>query len=92
MAKGLRTGLASSLLLNVGLVVGFLGYHRSYVGNQMKEAMTLSARSETSLLQRVLADIESGDPERVESLKEKLKASIEMSNKALEMMQKAAEK
>lgn len=91
MAKGLKIALVLSLLLNVGLVVGFLGY-RSYVGNQMKQAVATSARSETSLLRSVLADIESDDPGRIRSLKQKLRASIEMGDKAIEMMQEMAEK
>ena len=91
MARRLKIALALSLLLNVGLVVGFLGY-ASYVGNQMKEAVATSARSETRLLESVLADLESDDSERIESLKEKLRASINMGHKAIEMTREIAEK
>jgi len=81
MAKRLKIALALSLLLNVGLAVGFLCF-RSYVGSQMFETAAMTAEAEGRLLESILADIESDDPDRIEALKEKLRVSIDNAEQA----------
>lgn len=81
MAKKMKVALVLSLLLNVGLAVGFLCF-KSYVGSQTFKMAAMTAEAEGRLLQGILADIESDDPERLEALKQKLTLSIENSRKA----------
>lgn len=88
MAKGLKVALVLSLLLNVGLAGGFLGF-KSYVGSQMFKMAAMTAEAEGRLLQSVLADIESDDPETIEALKEKLTLSIENANTAASIWRQA---
>ncbi len=89
MAKSMKVTLALSLLFNVGLVVGFLCY-RSYVGTQMFEGAAMTTEAEGRLLQSILSDIESDDPERIETLKDKLRVSVENADKAASLWRQAA--
>ena len=89
MAKRLKVALVLSLLLNVGLAVGFLCF-KSYVGSQMFKMAAMTAEAEGRLLQSILADVESDDPDRIEALKQKLRVSIENANKAGSVWRQAA--
>ena len=89
MVKGLKIGLAASLLLNVGLIVGFLSF-REYVGSHSKKAVVSAAQAEQAMLQNILSELESNDPARIAALKERLQTQIEAGNEAIAMWQQIA--
>ena len=88
MARGLKISLAVSLLLNVGLAVGFLSF-RSYVGSQTSKLVVGMAEAEASMFRSMLSDLESGDAERIAAVKERLKMSIENANTVSSMSRQA---
>jgi hypothetical protein len=90
MAKGLNVTLAVSLLLNVGLVVGFLSY-RNFVRSHVTEGAISMAQGEASLLRSILADLESNDPQKTEALKERLKQHISTAETAASAFHQAAQ-
>ena len=83
MNKTLKAILIVSLVLNVVLVVGCLWF-RDFVGSKSAEAWSLLADSYAQL--SILADLESGDPNRMDALEEKLRASVEMGEKNVAML------
>jgi uncharacterized protein YneF (UPF0154 family) len=89
MAKGFKAILIVSLLLNVGLIIGFWSY-KNYVRTQNFKLAAINAQSETNLLKNILSDIGSADPARITALKEKLNKYIEQGQKNSAMWQKAA--
>lgn len=91
MSKIVKIVLIISLLLNVGLAVGFWSY-KSYVTTKSFELAALTARAEASLLKSVLSELESDDPEKIAALKERLRRHIEGAQKSEEIWQRAAEK
>lgn len=89
MAKGLKIILIVSLLLNVGLIIGFWSY-KNYVTSEYFKLAALTAQAETNLLESILSEIKSDDPAEITALKEKLHNYIEQSRRNSAMWQKAA--
>lgn len=90
MARGLKIALAVSLLLNVGLAVGFVSF-RSYVASQSSKLVEGMAEAEASIFRSMLSDLESGDAERIAAVQERLKMFIENANTVRSMSRQAAE-
>jgi len=89
MARGLKVTLIVSLVLNVGLAVGFLAY-RNFVQSHVAAGAVSMAQGEARLLRGILADLESNDPQRTEALKERLKQYISNAETAASAFQQAA--
>jgi hypothetical protein len=89
MAKWVKVVLVLSLVLNLGLVVGF-GFYRSYVRNQSFKLAALTTESDAQFKQYVLSELESGDPARIESLKQRLHKIVEQGPKIVEVWREAA--
>ncbi len=91
MSKGIKIVLIISLLLNVGLVIGFVTF-KSYVKSYEFQLAAIVAQSEASLLGNVLSELESGDPAKITALKERLRKDIEQAQKVKEIWELAATK
>jgi len=89
MAKGIKIILIISLLLNVGLIIGF-GSYKSYVKSQIFKLAAINAQAEASVLKNVLSELESDDPVKITALKERLRKDIEKAQKSKEIWQRAA--
>ncbi len=85
MTKAMRAILVLSLVLNVGFL-----WFRSYVGSHLAEGWVALAQAEQSQLRNILGDIESGDPNRIAALEEKLRKQVEMGEKNLAMIRQMA--
>lgn len=91
MTKAIKIVLIVSLLLNAGLIIGFVSY-KSYVKSQTFKLAALTAEAEANLLKNVLSDLESDDPAKLTALKERLRKDIENAEKTKAIWQQAAEK
>jgi len=91
MTKGIKAVLIISLLLNVGLIIGFWSY-RSYVKSQNFKLAAINAQAEASILKNVLSELESDDPAKITVLKERLRKNIEKVQTAKVTWQQAAVK
>lgn len=91
MTKGIKAVLIVSLLLNVGLIIGFWSY-KSYVKSQNSKLAAINAQAEASILKNVLSEIESDDPAKITLLKERLRKNIEKVRTAKVTWQQAAVK
>ncbi len=90
MERRLKLALAISLLVNVVLIVGFFSY-KSFVASHTTKGAVSMAEGEARLLQSMLADLESNDPERLEALKEQLKVRISTAQTAALQFQQAGQ-
>jgi hypothetical protein len=93
MTKTIKLVLIVSLLLNVGLVVGFV-VCINYEEAKFRGWMIHSAQYETKTFEGILSDLESGDndPAKITTLKERLRTRIEIARGATEALQRVAEK
>ena len=91
MTKGIKAVLIVSLLLNVGLIIGFWSY-KSYVKSQNFKLAAINAQAVASILKNVLSEIESDDPAKITVLKERLRKDIEKARMAKVTWQQAAVK
>lgn len=91
MTKGIKVVLIVSLLLNVGLIIGF-GSYKSYVKSQNFKLAAINAQAEASILKNVLSELESDDPAKITALKERLRKDIEKAQKSKTIWQQAAVK
>jgi uncharacterized protein YneF (UPF0154 family) len=89
VTKWIRIILIISLLLNVGLIIGF-GFYKSYVKSQNFKLAAINAQAEASVLKNVLSELESGDPMKITALKEQLRKDIEDAQRSKEIWQRAA--
>ena len=89
MARGLKVTLVVSLVLNVGLAVGFMAY-RNFVRSHVATGAVSMAQGEARLLKGILADLESNDPQKTEALQERLKQYIANAETAASAFQQAA--
>ncbi len=89
MVKGLKIGLAVSLVLNAALIIGFWSF-REYVGSHSEKATVSIAQAEQAMLKDILSELESNDPARIAALKERLKTQIEAGRVAIAMWQQIA--
>ena len=89
MKKGIKIVLIVSLLLNVGLIIGFVSY-TSYMKEHTFRFAALSAEAEAKVLKNILSDLDSDDPAKITALKERLRKDIEKAKKASINMQQAA--
>ena len=91
MTKGIKVVLIVSLLLNVGLIIGF-GCFKSYVRYNCFKLIAMDVQAEASLLKNILSELESDDPVKITALKERLQKHIENAQKIKAIWQQAAEK
>ncbi len=91
MTKGIKAVLIVSLLLNVGLIIGFWSY-KSYVKSQNFKLAAINAQAVASILKNVLSELESDDPAKITVLKERLRKNIEKAQTAKVVWQQAAVK
>jgi len=91
MGKELKIILISSVVLNIAFVIGAI-WARSYVRTQSFEMAAMTAEAEGKVIRRVLTELESADPNRIEALKEQLQKNIEQANEVAVMWRNAAKK
>ena len=91
MSKGIKTVLIVSLLLNIGLIAGFVTY-KGYVRSATFKLVAMNAQAEESLLRDILSKLETDDPEEISALKERLRRDIEQAQKSQTIWEQAAEK
>ena len=91
MSKWLKTMFILSVVLNIALVVGVI-WTRSYIGKQLAESAAIAAEAEGSIARHILAELKSGEPDRIEALKKQLQNNIENAKIAANMWRQAAEK
>ena len=91
MSKWLKIMFISSVVLNIALVVGAI-WARSYIRTQLCEHAVAIAEAEGSFTRHILTELESGEPDRMEVLKNELQNSIENPEKAADIWRDAAEK
>jgi hypothetical protein len=89
--KWLKIIFILSVVLNIALVVGAI-WARSYIRTQNFEIAVAIAEAEGSFTRHILTELESGEPDRIEALKNELQNSIENSEKAADIWRNAAEK
>ena len=89
MSKWLKIMLISSVVLNSAFVIGAI-WARSYVRTQNFEMAALSAEAEGKVIRYVLTELESGDPNRIEALKDRLRKNSEQAKDVAAMWRKAA--
>jgi hypothetical protein len=87
MTKGIKVVLIASLLLNVGLIIGFVSF-RSFAKSEMFKLVVMTIQAEESLLKNILSELESDDPAKITALKERLRKHIEQAQKQEEMLRK----
>jgi hypothetical protein len=91
MSKWLKIMFISSIVLNIALVIGVI-WARSYIRTQLFEHAVAIAEAEGSFTRHILTELESGEPDRIEALKNELQNSIENSEKAADIWRNAAER
>jgi len=91
MSKWLKIMFLSSVILNIALVIGII-WARSFIRTQTFELAAISAEAEGNIARHVLTELESGEPDRIESLKKQLQKNIEQAEKVAEMWRNAAKK
>jgi hypothetical protein len=91
MSKWLKIMFILSVVLNIALVIGAI-WARSYIRTQSFELAAMTADAEGRLARHILTELESGEPDRIESLKKLLQNSVENTEKAAEMWRQAAKK
>lgn len=89
MAKGIKIVLIVSLLLNLGLIIGFWSFHR-FVKSQMFKSVVMTIEAEENLSKNILSVLESGDSRKITELKERLQGNIEKVQKTKAIWQQAA--
>jgi hypothetical protein len=89
MTKWIRIILISSLALNVILIVGFVLFKKS-MNKSMYKIGVLNAAARATSDRHVLYELETGDPNKIDALKQYLRDSIEMNSKEAEEYRKAA--
>lgn len=89
MSKWLRIMFVSSILLNIAFVIGAI-CARSYIRTQNFELAATIAEAEASFTRHILAELESGEPDRIEALKKRLAEGIEQAEDTADMMRNAA--
>lgn len=77
---GKATVLGLSILLNVLLLAGFI-FQGIYLRKMVEKSFAVSAGEKAQLQKEILADIESGTPEVMENLKQRLKFNIDVENR-----------
>lgn len=91
MSKGLKIMFISSVVLNIALIIGGI-WARNYVRTQSFELAAMTAEAEGNVIRHILKELESEDPNRIETLKERLQENIEQTNEVAVMWQNAARK
>ncbi|MHC4265388.1 MAG: hypothetical protein ACYSUK_05575 [Planctomycetota bacterium] len=86
MTKGLKVVLIVSLLLNVGLIIGFVSF-RNFVKSQIFKETVMTIQAEEKLLKNILSELESDDPANITALKERLRKNIEQAQKLEAILQ-----
>ena len=89
MSKWLKIMFISSVVLNIAFVIGAI-WARSYVRTKSFELAALSAEAEGKVIRYVLTELESGDPNRIEALKDRLRKNSEQAKDVAAMWRKAA--
>jgi hypothetical protein len=89
MAKWLRIIFVSSVFLNMAFVVGAI-CARSYLRTQSFELAATIAEAEASFTRYILAELESGEPDRIEAIKERLEQGIGQAEETAETWRNAA--
>ncbi len=90
MSKWVRIIFLSSLAMNVILVICFV-YFRSSVNATIFRLNAIKALSDASLARYVLQEVESGDANRINDMKQYLRESIAVSSVEAEEYRRAAE-
>lgn len=90
MAKWAKIILVVSLVLNVGLIIGY-GYYTSYARAKIFKSAAMSVEFEEKVLKRVLSTLESDDPAKITALKERLPKDIEKAQKLSSNLRQASE-
>jgi hypothetical protein len=91
MSKELKIMFVSSIVLNVALVIGAV-WARSYVRTQGFEMAAMTAEVEGKVIKHVLTELESEDPNRIETLKEQLQKNMKQADDVAEMWRHVAKK
>jgi len=91
MSKGLKIMFVSSVVLNIAFVIGAI-WARSYVRTRSFEMAAMSAEAEGKVIRHVLTELESEDPNRIETLKEQLQKNIEQAEDVAVMWRNAAKR
>ena len=89
MGKWLKIMFVASVVLNVALIAGAV-WARGFVRDKSFELAAINAEAEGRLARHVLTELESGEPDRVEAIKELLQNSIRNTEKAADMWRSAA--
>ena len=80
----------SSVVLNIALVIGAI-WARSFIRAEGFELAAINAEAECTVARHVLKELESGEPDRIQSLKKRLRENIEQAAKVADMWRSAAE-
>jgi hypothetical protein len=91
MSKWLKIMFISSVVLNIALVIGAI-WAKSYIRTQNFELAVAIAEAEGSFTRHILTELESGEPDRIEDLKNELQKSIENTEKTADIWRDAAER
>jgi predicted kinase len=91
MSKGLKIMFISSVVLNVALVIGAI-WARSYFRSKGFEMAAMTAEAEGKVIRHVLTELESADPNRIETLKEQLQKNMKQAEDVAEMWRNVAKK
>ena len=75
MSKWLKIVFIASVILNIAFVIGAV-WARSYIRKQNFELAAMTAEAEGTVARHILTELESGDPNRTEAVKEQLRKNI----------------
>jgi len=89
MTKWGRIILISSLALNVILVIGFILFKKS-MDKSIYKIGVLNATARATSDRHILHELETGDPNKINALKQYLRDNIELCQKEAEEFRKAA--
>ena len=91
MNKWLKISFVSSVVLNIAFVVGTI-WARSYIRTQNFELAAINAEAGCHYARHILNELESGEPDKIEALKERLRTDIEQGKNIAEMWREAAQR
>ena len=90
MSKWLKIIFISSVVLNIALVTGAI-WARSYIRTKGFELAAITTEAEGSFARHILTELESGEPDRIETLKKRLQKNIEQAQEVADIWRNAAE-
>ena len=83
MKKWLKIVFISSLVLNIVTIAGFILY-RNFARNSTAKLLVISTEDKVALEKNILEELQSGEPNRIENMKDTLRRRLEIDKKIAE--------